>query len=320
MNARKASNRAASILWSSGSWLVRLAAERGMWAKPARLPTRVISVGNLQAGGGGKTPLVAQIAREAAGRGKTVCILTRGYGGEWERGGGVLRPLQQGGAPGNALLCGDEAALLQGLAPAAWIGVGADRAAQFLRICNESGGSPELTILDDGFQHWKIVKNLEVVAVTSRRPGEVVFRDWPRALSRADLVVWTKGEREPVELLAGRPRVRTRSALENAPVAGQRVWLVTGVADPGSVVETVQAAGYRVERHFRFPDHAAYSEPLISQLLTGAAASGLRVALTGKDYVKWKGFGVRTDEVIVLEPRLEFVEGRELWERALWES
>ena len=74
--------RLASALWSFGSALARGLASRGILLKPVRLGVRVISVGNLQAGGAGKTPLVAHIAGEALARGLKVCILCRGYGGD----------------------------------------------------------------------------------------------------------------------------------------------------------------------------------------------------------------------------------------------
>jgi tetraacyldisaccharide 4'-kinase len=281
-------------------------------------------VGNIQAGGAGKTPLVAAIAREAAERGITACILCRGYGGEWERSGGVLHP----GTPApEARICGDEAALLHDLAPLAVIGVGADRVAQWERTVSAvraRGLEIGLVILDDGFQHWKIKKDVEVVALTSFGPGEVAFRDSRRALEKADLLVWTKGERRP-PMPEAKPWTRVRYRLA-PPRADQRgIWLVTGVADGKSVEELVRLSGYQVDRHISFPDHARYAEVMVQELVKNARRAGVGIAVTGKDWVKWREIagvreGVGPGLVMALEPELEWQEGREKWNRALWGS
>jgi tetraacyldisaccharide 4'-kinase len=277
---------------------------------------RVISVGNLQAGGAGKTPLVARIANEAAGRGKRVCILCRGYGGEWELSGGVIRPGSSQEV--NALETGDEAALLAELAPQAWIGVGADRVRQYARTVLEAGQPFEVVVLDDGFQHWKIRKDLEVVALTSRGPTETLFRDFGSALDNADLVVWTKGEREP-RVPGGKPMIRVRFELPEPPWKGVGIWLVSGVGDNAATLESARRAGYRVERHIEFRDHAVYEQVMIRDLLRKSGEASCRIAVTGKDWVKWRASGVKQAEVIVLEPEVKFEgEAKSVWDRIIW--
>lgn len=310
--------RGVSLLWSSLSAGARLAADRG-WLRSERLGARVISVGNLQAGGAGKTPLVAAIAREGRARGIQVCILCRGYGGRWESGGGLILPGER--AP-SASDCGDEAALLHDLAPDAVIGIGADRVAQFKRAQEALGAKIDLVVLDDGFQHWKIRKDVEIVALTSASPSEVPYRDSLRALGRADLVVWTKGETRPA-IPAGVPwaRLRYRLAQPGPGQSEQRLWLVTGVADGADVERLARESGYRIERHVSFPDHARYAETMVQELIGQARKARARVALTGKDWVKWREIaGVNAEQITVLEPELDWQEGRSLWNRVLWES
>ena len=311
--------RGTSALWSAASATARELASRELLLKPERLDCRVISVGNLQAGGAGKTPLVAELARQAEIRGKRAAILCRGYGGAWEITGGTLSP----GQPANALECGDEAALLSELAPAAWIGVGADRVAQFHALRKSLGRAPDLVILDDGFQHWRIHKDLEMVAVTSRSRGETLYRDWSGALARADLVVWTKGDIAPEA--GGRPLIRVRFVLPEAMTTGggaaPKIWLITGVADGNEVLRTTRAAGYDVVGHTSFPDHAVYARPIVAELRERARGGGYELALTGKDWVKWREFGVSRADVRVLEPEVRFEgAGRALWDRILWAS
>ncbi len=305
-------NTIASMAWSSVNRLAREAGDRG-WVPPVILEPRVISVGNLQAGGAGKTPLVALLAREAAGRGLRTCILIRGYRGSWEKSGGLIEP---GRSPARPSECGDEAALLHELAPDAWIGVGADRVASFSRAEAKARKKFDLVILDDGFQHFAIRKDLDILALTSATPDDTIFRDHPSQAGRAGLIVWTKGHEQPD--FRDRPWCRVIYDLPKPDAAARNVWLVTGVADAEQVKATAIRSGYEVLRHIAFVDHASYSRTEASQLLESARAAGARLALTGKDWVKWAEMGISRDELLVLEPELRFVSGRETWDRVVW--
>lgn len=303
-----------SVVWSAINFVMRgLVALRLI--RPMRLgSSRVISVGNLQAGGAGKTPLVAQIARDAIRRGKTVAILCRGYGGGWEQSGGILSPSE---LPPSTRESGDEAALLRDLVPEAWIGVGKDRVSAFRQIEERLGRSPDWVILDDGFQHWRIHRDIDVLAVTSMRNHEVLFRDFRFWARRADLIVWTKGEVEPK--LPRKADVRVRFRLDRAAVGAGPVCLVTGLADGATAFETASDAGHEIARHVSFPDHARYAEPMVRKILETAEREGLTVVTTGKDWVKWREFEtIRGRSVRVLEPKIEFETGEDRWSRVLW--
>ncbi|MCM2322267.1 MAG: tetraacyldisaccharide 4'-kinase [Oligoflexia bacterium] len=304
--------RIGSAIWSALSALSRQLSAIG-FPRAVRLDCRVISVGNLQAGGTGKTPLVARIAREAADRGLSAVILLRGYGGRWERDGNVILPREPAPDP---RLCGDEAALLHELAPEATIGVGRDRARQYRQACERAGRRFDLAILDDGFQNRRVVKDVELVAVTSATRSETFFRDRTCALRHANLVVWTKGPTRPDS--DGRPLVKVRFRLPPPAAGAEKVCLVTGVGSPGAVSESLREAGYQVLRHHAFNDHARYDEASVRGILESAEAGGLRVVTTGKDWVKWKALGIPAGKVQVLEPELIFQEGKERWERVLW--
>ncbi len=306
----------ASAIWSSLTAMMRILIGIGI-LRPARLPGKVISVGNIQAGGAGKTPLVAQIAREARERGLSTCILCRGYGGAWEDRGGLIRP---GDAESDPALCGDEAALLHDLAPDAYIGVGADRVAQYEKARKALGRPFDVVLLDDGFQHWRIRKDLELVALTSARRTQMFHRDWGGALKFADLVIWTKGETRPGA--SGRPMVKARYSFDHRARAEREgstpLWLVTGLADGKSARGSLECAGVKVDRHIPFPDHARYAEGMVAGILESAKRAGAIVLITGKDWVKWRKLGVAPDQVKVLEPQVVFEEGRDLWLRVLW--
>ena len=311
-----------SAIWSTVNICIR-ALVRWDWLKAKRLPVRVVSVGNLQVGGAGKTPLVALIAQEAKERGFCVCILSRGYGGAWESRGGVISP---GAEVAHPTLCGDEPALLHELAPEAWIGVGRDRFRQFEAVCSQAGVSIDLVILDDGFQHWKLHKDLEVLALTSQRRTQRLFREWDWAARFADLRVWTKGEIPPRASLNGHPeksdsevRIRMRPRVWSGEFLAQgALWLVTGLADGPEACRSVEAAGFRVVRHLNFPDHARYSAPIVKQIIEDARANSAVVAITGKDGVKWRELGFDLTRLVIFEPEIDFLEGREAWLKKLW--
>jgi len=328
-----------SSLWSLVSGVTRQASQSG-FLKSTRLCNcfdsctgfhsrpfpRVISVGNLQVGGAGKTPLVAQIAKEASDRGLKVCILSRGYKGEWENRGGMILPAD---GPAKPSQCGDEPALLHDLCPKTFLGVGANRVYSYQSLLKKTQVAMDLVILDDGFQHWKIKKDLEIVAVTCASPTQIVFRDSLLALKYADLVVLTKGwtSRDQIPDLQGKPWVRVKYQL---PKSRQKVplWLMTGIAT-GPKTGTSESqdpytlalnSGYEIRRYLSRADHTRYDFPFIQLVMKQAAAVGCKIALTGKDWVKWREFGIPLTEVVVLEPKLIFDEGRELWSKILWQE
>jgi tetraacyldisaccharide 4'-kinase len=298
--------RVASEVWSSGSWIARKVYNTGI-LKRIDLGVPVISVGNIQAGGAGKTPIVIWLANELIRKGKKVCILTRGYGGNWERTSGVLFP----GEKGSALDCGDEAALIRDSVPDAIIGVSSKRSIVFNQLSQSF--QADVVILDDGFQHHKIKKDVEIVALTSDSRSETVYRDWPSSLGHADVCVWIKGNDKPD---THRPLVKAKYVLEKNK-SDAKFWLVTGVARGHDVRLLAENAGYFIDRHLCFPDHAKYSRATIENILGQTRQHGAKVLLTGKDWVKWREFCQKDEAVVIIEPRIEFESGYELLEQAL---
>ena len=142
--------------------------ERGVF-KPVKLNASVISIGNITAGGTGKTPLVEYVARVAAGAGRKVCILTRGYG----RADSSRRVLVSDGQTvlANEHEAGDEPFLLAEklLGVAAVISDSDRKAAGRWAIENLKS---DTFVLDDGFQHLQLARNLNIVAVDATNPWD----------------------------------------------------------------------------------------------------------------------------------------------------
>ena len=176
----------------------RLALYRRGLLNVSKLDAPVISVGNITTGGTGKTPLVEYIARALAAEGRKVCILTRGYGRENPKARVLVSDGQQVLASENE--AGDEPRLLaENLQGIAAVISDADRFAAGQWAISELGS--EVFILDDGFQHLRLARDLNVATIDATDPwggGRLLPRGRlrePRAgLARADCIVITRAD------------------------------------------------------------------------------------------------------------------------------
>jgi tetraacyldisaccharide 4'-kinase len=305
----------------------------------------VVSVGNLTAGGTGKTPLVEWVARALAGEGLRPCVLTRGYG----RADESRRVVASDGARVLAGVneCGDEPRLLaEKLLGAASVVCDRDRVAAARWARAELGAG--VFVLDDGFQHLRIARDLDVVTLDATDPwggGHLLprgrLRERPAALGRADCVVITRAElasdveglrAEAERLSEGRAvvmtsRVRTRglepldvaagatlerravgtSAFEAGEVGGPFA-AFCGVGNPRAFFEHLRRGGFELRHARAFPDHHAYTAADAEAVSREAARAGARALLTtAKDAVKLGGLGFALP-CYVVEIELEFEE------------
>jgi len=308
--------RILSEIWSSANRTARYARDRG-WISSRKFSTPTIGIGNVQAGGAGKTPLTIRLAQDALAKGLQVAVLTRGYRGAWESTGGILSPEEP---PASPELCGDEAALIRDQAPGVWIGVGADRIRQFetleSNVLLRTGRKFDLVLLDDAYQHWKIRCDQYVVAVTDSVFGDQLFRDEYSVISPDDVVVLTKGGTFPAALAEYPKQVRTRYRYT---VRDRRVQyrFVTAIADPERARAALEEAGFTIVDMTAFPDHHFFSRAEVGKILEEALQNDLRVLVTGKDWVKWRALGISPNEVEVVEPVVEIFEGQVIWNALL---
>jgi len=257
--------------------MVRLLYKYGI-LKSYRPKCKVISVGNITLGGTGKTPLVIAIARHLRDSGKKVAILSRGYKGE------------------KGSNTSDEIELFKRHLPDVPVFAGRDRVASAREA--ESGSSPQVILLDDGFQHWRIKRDLDIVTINGRNPfgngyliPRGILREPKPSLSRADLVVVTKGGRIPDEIrrVNGRAEIfsSTYAAADTAGIRGKKVAIACAIGDPSSFEDTVLSLGAQIVRKFIFMDHHAYSASDVERIASETAASGAdTVMVTEKDMVK----------------------------------
>jgi tetraacyldisaccharide 4'-kinase len=312
-------NRAAVIMLTplSGLYGVAMKARRALYQcglfRVHEIGVPVISVGNLTTGGTGKTPLVVWICRELARNDRRVCILTRGYGRQHPG----SRVLVSNGSEifSDARETGDEPLLLaEKLKGEAAVICDADRVAA-ARWATENLGT-DLFILDDGFQHLRIARDYNIVAIDATNPwgnrrllpaGNL--RESPDQLARADCIVITRADdvvqtealkSEVDRLSKGQPvflsrmrsaRLRELSNLKEG-AAGEnpksvRAAAFCGVGNPESFFAQLRRDGYTLCHTRVFPDHHYYTQEEINALVSQSSQCGAHALLTtAKDEVK----------------------------------
>ncbi|MBI3544187.1 MAG: tetraacyldisaccharide 4'-kinase [Deltaproteobacteria bacterium] len=307
---------AMSPLWAITNSVARVLLRPG--AK--RLPCPVVSVGNIVAGGVGKTELVAALAARLVKQGRRVTVASRGYGSRWEREGAVAFDVET--AVSHRFP--DEAIVLLKKAPGVAVCVGADRHGALTRHWEEL--HPDVVLLDDGYQHFALARDLDVLVhdFELRWP---VLREFPGALSRARVRVALS---DVPKQWRGLPWVRARYRLTGAVDAASRrhelpgeAHAFCGIGNPARFRKSLVAAGTRVTAFKTFRDHAPYSIAQARELARWAAGKPLLTTL--KDYVKLAPFAESQGGVAGFEPRwvelsLELIENEQLLWSALDEA
>lgn len=243
---------------------------------------RVICVGNLVAGGAGKTPTAIAVSKLLPGR--SIAFLTRGYGGR-EAGPCAVAPDRH-----SAGDVGDEAILLARHAPT-W--VSHDRVAG-ARAAAADGA--EIVVMDDGFQNPSLAKDLSILVVdgeTGFGNGKVIpagpLRERVTAgLARADAVTLIGEDRAGVRahLPADMPVLTARIEPLSHALADARVVAFAGIGRPQKFFDTLSELGCEVVERRAFADHHEFTPDEIENMRTTAEAAGATLVTTEKDAVR----------------------------------
>ena len=249
-------------------------------AKPYRAPAKVVCVGNLTAGGSGKTPVALAIAGLLRAKGQKVFFLTRGYGGS-EAGPAEVKPGDR------AEQMGDEALLLSQAAPTI---VARDRA-RGAALAGARGA--DVIVMDDGHQNFAVAKDLSIVVVDGESgfgngrmiPAGPLRESVRQGLKRADAVIVMGRGNPDLEGYQG-PLLNARLVPEGDFLQGKRVFAFAGIGRPEKFVATLKAAGALVMATQFFADHHPFQPGEIAALR--ARAGGAQLVTTEKDFVRLK--------------------------------
>lgn len=274
----------AGLLAPAGAAWAAAAALRRVLVRPYRAPAPVICVGNLVAGGSGKTPIVLSLAARLRQQGNDVHVVTRGYGGR------LTGPVRVDAEAHDAEAVGDEALLLAAVAPC-W--VARDRTAGIRAAC---GTGAELVLLDDGFQNPNFDKDLSLLAIDAEFAfgnGRVIPAGPLRepvdvGLERADAIVLLGAGPIPPEI-EGSPLPVLRASLEpvdGAGFVGRRVLAFAGIGRPAKFFHTLERLGAVVAAARPFPDHHRFSSADLATLRREAKAREATLVTTAKDWVR----------------------------------
>jgi len=313
---RDALRQLAGVLLIPFSWLygmacgLRLLFYRHGWLKQERLNARVISVGNVTVGGTGKTPLVIYLAQKLCERNHKVAILTRGYKREKS---GMVEITQDTKKRIGWEDVGDEPYLLARRLPGVPIMVYKRRTVSGKRAMENHGS--EVLLLDDGFQHLKLKRDLDVVVIDSVNPfgnGRLlpagILREPLSSLKRADVFVLTKTDQtsnqdeligalraqnpgapvvQSVYRISGLEDLFGRSPVDPEDLRNGKALIFSGIGNPLSFERTVEQLSVRILAHRIFPDHFAYREKDLESLILQAQDEGADfIITTEKDSVR----------------------------------
>lgn len=272
----------AALLAPAGAAYALAGRLRRMATRPARAACPVLCVGNLTAGGSGKTPTALALAARLAARGRRPVFLTRGYGGR-EAGPLLVDPARH-----DAAAVGDEPLLLAAAWPTV---VSRDRAAG-AALATDQG---DVIVMDDGFQNPRLAKDLSLLVFDGAQgigngrciPAGPLREGLAQGLARADACLIIGADATGLApRLAGRPLLRAEIRPLATGLAGRRLFAFAGIGRPEKLFATLRAAGADLAGAEGFPDHHVYGEDELARLKAAAAAAGAALITTTKDLAR----------------------------------
>ncbi|MDB4470684.1 tetraacyldisaccharide 4'-kinase [Deltaproteobacteria bacterium] len=265
-----------------------------------RASVPVVSVGNLAVGGTGKTPVVDFLVKEFIAQGKRPAVVSRGYGGSFVGSVGIVS--QAAGLLLSAAEAGDEPYLLACKNPQALVLIARKRA-DGVRVAVDELAA-DIIILDDGFQHRAVQRDLDLVLLDAKRPygnrwplPAGLLREFPAALKRADLLMLTRSSEETEFSFAAKPVVKSRHQLSDQAIgldgqqlslqslSQQKLFAFAGIADPAGFFAALNASGLQIGGSLSLSDHCSYDQQFIEEIVAAASRCDALIT-TEKDAVK----------------------------------
>lgn len=304
--------------------------------KARTLPCFVISIGNITAGGTGKTPMALYLSEYLTALGYKVAIVTRGYKGKLEHKGGIV-------SDGNKIFhspeeAGDEAYMM---AQALKLPVIAGKKRFDSCMTAIKNFSPDVIVLDDAFQHLALKRNLNLLLFDAKAPlgnryllPRGTLREPISAVQRSDAIIYTRSDRNTGTLfdimdaeLKGIPMFKSihcpfvqKIAITgedtrpqkpqpdiSSRIKGKRAFLFSGIANNSDVKHSCETTGLIVQHHVEFPDHHNYTQYDIDKITNTFKKSNADfIVTTQKDYVKISNNFPSGFPIVILDIQIKF--------------
>lgn len=297
-----------------------------------KLPSLVISIGNIAVGGTGKTPLVITMARTLKDAGYRPVVLSRGYGSKSKESVNIV-------SDGTKIIlghreAGDEPVLISQSLNGVPVITGSSRCKTGKRAIQEFGA--DILILDDGFQHRKLYRDIDIVLLDRIKPlgnGHMLpagcLREPPEALTRADIIVLTGSS----DLATSPKHSLVPAALKNHPdvfhsyhkpvtvvrgkreneyaldyLKGKKIFAFAGIGNPLSFCRTMENLGCRLVGFSPFPDHHVFNHYDIDSIREKAIRAHAEIILTTeKDAIRLSDYEEFLQDVYTLHIESAFI-------------
>lgn len=275
------------------------------------LNTFVISIGNINVGGTGKTPFLLYLIDLLQDKYKNIVILTRGYGGQFS---GEVYDIDG---------FSDEARLIKRRFPHVTVIAGKKRYKNYLKYL-KSKKQPDIVILDDGFQHRKIKRDIDIVMFDGKLlfgNGQIFpqgpLREPLESLKRADVLILKDGQAENIprlkDLILDKPILNfyldefeiinmNREKINIDKLKNKKIVSFCGIGNPESFRHIVTNLGLQVVDFIIFNDHVKYSEKELEKILKHNADYYIT---TEKDFVKLDKIWENSDKLVILIPKYQ---------------
>ena len=301
--------------------------------RSSRLPVKVISIGNITTGGTGKTPLVEFSVKYLIESGRKVAVLSRGYGGD------------NSSQEGDEIVNDECLTLIENLRDVPVL-AGRDRVKSGEKAINDFG--VDCVVLDDGFQHLRLKRDLDVVVIDALNPfgGENLIprgslREPLQNLERADLFIISHCDQGNEQIIRSiykkldqinhsasvcesihRPvhfdTIADGSILELEWLKGKRVYALSAIGNPESFSNTLKGLGADLIKHKVFQDHHVYTEEEIEDVISAAQLLGAdAIVVTQKDIVKIRKMNIKNANILSLRIEIEITRGVDLYKAAI---
>jgi tetraacyldisaccharide 4'-kinase len=282
----------------------------------------VISVGNIVVGGTGKTPTVVYLARLLKDNGYRVCVLSRGYKGTNSE--AYHEVSDESGVLSDPKTAGDEPYMMAKMLPGVPVIVGKNRYVSGMHAVKKF--KPDVCILDDGFQHLKLKRDLDIVTFdgdfgigNGHLIPRGILREQASALKRADIVLINKGDKRAGEIISLTEKYKgngisifssryepsgitsiTGEKEKAGFISGKRVFVFSALANARSFHKMIEQSGAVISGKLEYDDHHYFDAGDYDRIIDGAKSSNADLVLaTEKDLVKFNKEWVKGGKIKV---------------------